>query len=187
MRLGRAERRARRVLANYPIPRPWSLDAFVEGVSQQRQRPIKVFGVVLSEHVKRSTTGAWSPRDDVDVIVYDKTMGRFHITNTVLHEIGHIVLGHTPRHRLGESDDPTKLVCTLIEDQLPSPSGSSLSEAEDNETAVSDEPDSNVWDAVDELEAEAFSYQVWLHSGLPLTSDHSSGLLSAAFEHQEPR
>lgn len=188
VRLARAERRARRALADYPIPRPWSLEEFVAGVSQRRRRPVRMFGVVMSEHLDRPTAGAWSPREHVDVILYDKTMGMLHITNTVLHEVGHIVLGHDPRHRLGGGSD-------VVDPDLEVLFTCHGPAAADGEHGVryrvqqlpAGTQSGSYWDSRDELEAEQFAYNCWLESGLPLTSARPrgpGGRLTAAFEHQ---
>lgn len=82
-------------LQEVPIPDPWNLRDFIDGVEQQRGRPIRLEPYPTRE--RHHPCGLWLQYDDVDVILYDQSTSRYHCQQIILHEIGHIVLQHQPQ------------------------------------------------------------------------------------------
>lgn len=90
------------LLSEIGLPRPWSLNRFLDGVEGYRGRPIDLCEVVWTPG---APTGAWLARPDHDVIVYPANTTRGHQDQIVLHELGHMLAGHSGR-------------CVLPRDQL---------------------------------------------------------------------
>jgi len=82
--------------ASLTIPRPWNLDSLTEQVGLIVGKPIRLLpqpdltagGFPCGIAIER--TG------DI-VIVYDATSSGYHADHILLHEIGHLLLGHTGR------------------------------------------------------------------------------------------
>lgn len=71
------------------------LDAFVDRLAAQRQRPIVILH--LPGAVSSSTVyGAWLPTADTDYVFVAEQLSGIHRQHVVLHELGHMVLNHRP-------------------------------------------------------------------------------------------
>jgi hypothetical protein len=69
----------------------FTLQDFIEHVIACRQgRPI----IVLGWPLERDPHGAWVKARHADYILYDNTLHYVHQEHVILHEVGHIVLGH---------------------------------------------------------------------------------------------
>lgn len=179
--LNRAETRARQLLSELPaLPEPWDVHAFVERVAEHRRRRISCAPTTMSQYASVAS-GLWVRQPDFDLIAYDATASALHQENTILHELGHILLGHQ-----GVS--------------LPDPRASgAAAQARTGERAeavhacahelVGSSPDAAVmrrdyYDAPAELEAETWAYEVWRAAGTRLVDMASSAdRMAAAFEH----
>lgn len=179
--LNRAETRSRQLLAELPaLPDPWDVHAFVERVAEHRQRRISCTPTTMSQYASVAS-GLWVRQPDFDLIAYDATASALHQENTILHELGHILLGHQ-----GVS--------------LPEPhSSAAAAQARTGGRAeavhacahelVGVAPDAAVmrrdyYDAPAELEAETWAYEVWRAAGTRLVDMASSAdRMAAAFEH----
>ena len=179
--LNRAETRARQLLFELPaLPKPWDVHAFVGRVAEHRQRRISCAPTTMSQYASVAS-GLWVRQPDFDLIAYDATASALHQENTILHELGHILLGHE-----GVS--------------LPDPHASdAAARARTGERAeaihacahelVGSAPDAAVmrrdyYDAPAELEAETWAYEVWRAAGTRLVDMASSAdRMAAAFEH----
>jgi hypothetical protein len=82
--------RRQRLLRGMAVPDPFSIDRLCTVVTESTGRPLRVEASTLPQGIAgalfRSTTD--------DVIVHDAALPRLARVNTVLHEVGHLVLGH---------------------------------------------------------------------------------------------
>ncbi|MET9490700.1 hypothetical protein [Nocardia sp. NPDC006630] len=81
------------LVAGLEIPTPWNLQRFVDLLAEQRGKPI-----VLTGHrglrAAGFPCGLLAEMDDLTLIVYEERSSRYMVEHTVLHEIGHLLLGH---------------------------------------------------------------------------------------------
>lgn len=84
----------------FTLPSPWNLASFVRSVGQERGRPI----LLLPTDTAGSMCGLWVATDHADYIAYEQSTSGFHRDHIVLHELGHIILGHHGRslERVGD-------------------------------------------------------------------------------------
>ncbi|MFL6118764.1 hypothetical protein [Actinophytocola sp.] len=75
-----------------PIPRPFTLERFVRMLGEQRGRPIQL----VPAHLGASAPcGLLVVTADADVICYASNTTSLHQRHIVLHEVGHLLLGHS--------------------------------------------------------------------------------------------
>ncbi|MFF0543029.1 hypothetical protein ACWEVD_24535 [Nocardia thailandica] len=92
------QRRFDRLAAAVPIPRPWDLADYVDAVAGYRRRPITlrpVEGSLLGSGCGTGS-GLWIAQRDADLIVYSADTAPAHAEHIVVHELGHMLLGHGP-------------------------------------------------------------------------------------------
>jgi len=86
-------RRCERRLRGIRIPNPFDLDAFCAEVEARRGRPL------LRRPVPGLSSGApcglWIGTDEADHVFYDPGTSPLHAEHIVLHEVAHILMGHT--------------------------------------------------------------------------------------------
>ena len=82
------------------IPAPWDLTALLHTVACGRGKPIR-----LIAHAGLASTGQtcglWIGRAEDDIIVYDSATSEYHAEQIILHELGHILLGHSDGAAMG--------------------------------------------------------------------------------------
>ncbi|MCP2316913.1 protein of unknown function (DUF955) [Nocardia amikacinitolerans] len=79
-----------------PLPSPWNLNAYLADVAAHRGRSISLRPVpadMLAENGCRGK-GLWVARKHDDIIVYDAEATERNADHIILHEIGHMLLGH---------------------------------------------------------------------------------------------
>lgn len=89
-------RRCQARLRNIEIPRPFDLDAFCRTIEASRGRRL----VLQPIHgLAGRTMGAWiaMSRPPLDVVIYEQDTTRLHQEHIVLHELSHMLCGHSPR------------------------------------------------------------------------------------------
>jgi hypothetical protein len=75
-----------------PILRSFNLKRFVSAVSDRRPKPIEL----VDSPMGGTAPCGWLVRTrEVDYVCYPTNTSRLHQLHIVLHEIGHLVLGHT--------------------------------------------------------------------------------------------
>ena len=79
-------------LADLYIPRPFDLATFCQHLGSRRSRPILLLPMELAAD---SPSGLWIRGDRNDYIVYEQATTPLHQTHIALHEIGHLLCGHT--------------------------------------------------------------------------------------------
>lgn len=82
-------------LKDLPIPRPWNLRAFIDALQEQRCRPIRLEPYPAEAQLQHPC-GMWIRCEDADIIFYERSTSQYHCQHIILHEIGHMVLGHEP-------------------------------------------------------------------------------------------
>ncbi|RJQ84661.1 hypothetical protein [Amycolatopsis panacis] len=95
-------KRCRAVLVNVPIPRPFSIGSFIDQVARSRRRRIHLH--TAPHHAPADKPcGVWLATDEEDHIFVEEQTSRLHQEHIILHEIGHMLGGHTvlaPRENL---------------------------------------------------------------------------------------
>jgi hypothetical protein len=87
----RARTRVRDLLRDVPLPRPWSMNAWVDRLERRRGREIDLVAV---EYVPGRPSGAWQRRAGYDLIAYTAGTSPLHQDHIIAHEIGHLLCGH---------------------------------------------------------------------------------------------
>ncbi|MGW2248775.1 hypothetical protein ACWCXH_01020 [Kitasatospora sp. NPDC001660] len=81
------------VVARIDFPSPFSINALVDSVERRRGRQISLVPVALPVH-PGSPCGLWVATDDIDYVLYLQETSRAHQEHIVMHELGHMLLGH---------------------------------------------------------------------------------------------
>jgi hypothetical protein len=87
----RARTRVRDLLRDVPLPRPWSMNAWVDLLERRRGREIDLVAV---EYAPGRPSGAWQRRADYDLIAYTAGTSPLHQDHIIAHEIAHMLCGH---------------------------------------------------------------------------------------------
>jgi hypothetical protein len=90
--------RCRARLAGLDLPRPFDLAAFADRVGRDRGRPLRRIALPLPVDGPR---GLCLSTRDADYVVYEQATSPVHQEHIVLHEICHLLCGHTDRGSLG--------------------------------------------------------------------------------------
>lgn len=90
---GSTEADMRQLIGQLPIPSPWDRSAFVHTVEQLRGRRITLLPVDAAL-LAGSACGLWLVREHDDVVLYQDGTSRLHADQIILHELGHMLLGH---------------------------------------------------------------------------------------------
>lgn len=95
--LGIVRKSVARILREVGAPQPvdtgagWELPAFCSAVATYRDRPIEL---VAHDLPNEGPDGIFQPLRSVDVIIYDRNTTVLHQEQIILHELGHLLLGH---------------------------------------------------------------------------------------------
>lgn len=81
------------LVASLTVPAPWDLHEFVDNLAKQRGKPIVLTGLP-GLRAAGFPCGLLAESDDTTLIVYEEQASRYMVEHTVLHEIGHLLLGH---------------------------------------------------------------------------------------------
>lgn len=107
---GTARRQVRTVLGGLEehIPLPWDIDALVARLAAHRGRPINLVAWQFSRS-DDAPSGLWIPSAKADYIFYDAAASPSRREQIIGHELGHLLVDHTPRLR----DAPAGLIEAL--------------------------------------------------------------------------
>ncbi|MEV0246028.1 hypothetical protein AB0H76_05500 [Nocardia sp. NPDC050712] len=134
-----------------PLPNPWNLNAYLADVAAYRGRSISLRSVpaeMLAEKGCRGK-GLWLARKHDDIIVFDAAATERNADHIILHEIGHMLLGH------GKSDaEPATPLPPKLAALLPS-------------LSVQHALGRNEFGADNEREAEVFADMTMVYATLP--------------------
>jgi len=89
-----------RLLAEIEMPVPFNLDKFCEAIAKHRGRPLLVEAVEGVNGSDGELCGLWVELEDADCVFYEASTSPLHRDHIVLHEISHILLGHTTANGL---------------------------------------------------------------------------------------
>lgn len=85
-------RECQELLAQMPVPQPFTLDGLITGIESERGRRIKL--VAIPDHLLTNTDvcGLWLQLDGVpvDLILYVEGTTAFHRQRIILHELAHL-------------------------------------------------------------------------------------------------
>ncbi|MBF6194912.1 hypothetical protein [Nocardia implantans] len=156
--------RFRSLTRDLPIPHPWNLQAYLDAVAEHRGRSISLWPIdtaLLAGTGCGTGSGLWIAKQDSDVIVYGADTTEWHAEHIIVHELGHMLLGHGPeQHRPGEPTTSTPTVAAVA-DLLPSISPESIAH-------VLGRTD---YGTMRERDAETFADMVMLHAMRPPRRD----------------
>jgi Family of unknown function (DUF6545) len=93
------------LLRHLDLPQPFSADALAGMASRTRGRPLIILPLPLPASDK-SPYGVWVEYSDADFILHEASTSPMHQDQIILHEIAHILLGHSPA---AGSTDPAGL------------------------------------------------------------------------------
>lgn len=81
-----------------PLPGPWDVNEYLASVAAHRGRSISVRPVPADTLVENGCRGAglWVARRYDDMIVFDSEATGRNADHIILHEVGHMLLGHGP-------------------------------------------------------------------------------------------
>jgi hypothetical protein len=89
----RLRRDCERRLAGVPVPSPFDLDEFCQGVARVRGRRLRLQG--LPGLSAQAPCGMWLALPSADYILFDSDTSPLHAEHIVLHEVGHILCNHS--------------------------------------------------------------------------------------------
>ena len=98
MNFKQVRRRCEERLATLDIPMPFDARAFCEVVARQRGRPIRLLPYVFP----RGQYGFVFRQPNAEVIYYEQQTSPLHQEHIILHELAHLLCGHTGRAELGD-------------------------------------------------------------------------------------
>ncbi|MEV5300242.1 hypothetical protein [Amycolatopsis methanolica] len=88
------EEKVATLVADVGIPRPWSINEFLDRLEAYRGREIDLCAVRWR---LGQSTGAWQRHEDFDVIAYPENPTGAHQDHVILHELGHMFWEHPRR------------------------------------------------------------------------------------------
>jgi len=122
------QNRFREVSRDVPIPSPWNLTDYLDAVADHRGRTITLQPVdtaLLAGTGCGTGSGLWIAKRDSDIIVYGADTTEWHAEHIIVHELGHMLLGHGPESAT-EQPPPPPGPLTAIAELLPSISPESI-------------------------------------------------------------
>ncbi|MFQ6391881.1 hypothetical protein ACLMAJ_00360 [Nocardia sp. KC 131] len=119
--------RFRELSRTVPIPHPWDLSTYLQVVAAHRGRTITLLPVdtaILAGSGCGTGSGLWIAKHDSDVIAYGADTTDWHAEHIIVHELGHMLLGHGAES--ARTEHPEAHAYAAITDLLPSISPESI-------------------------------------------------------------
>ena len=93
------------------MPSPWDIDPLVERLAKERRRPIHLIPWDFASYDDSADhpSGLWIPTRTADYIFFDQDALPIRREAIIGHELGHMLLGHTPQL----ADAPDRLLEAL--------------------------------------------------------------------------
>lgn len=88
-------RRCRSLVRELVIPTPFSAQAFSASLARQRGRRLYVHPLPHGWAGEGTPCGIWLATDVADHVFFEEQTSRFHQEHIILHELGHMICGHT--------------------------------------------------------------------------------------------
>lgn len=85
--------RVTRLVGSLTVPDPWNIVTFVDGIAAQRERAIYLLPCANLDG-SALPCGVWLGRESDDIILYAERTSSYHAEQIILHELGHMLLGH---------------------------------------------------------------------------------------------
>jgi len=123
--VSRLRRRCERRLEDIPVPNPFDLDAFCAVMAAHRGRPLTL--QPMPGLGPGAPCGLWISMPSADYVFYDPETSRLHAEHIVLHELSHMLSGHTTGITAGLGPDGA--VGRLVPDLDPRTIGTILGRA----------------------------------------------------------
>ena len=80
------------------LPVPWSIEELAERLGTHRGRPIRLVAWTFpADPDPDAPTGLWVATEQADYVFYDSDASPARREQIIGHELGHLLLGHTPR------------------------------------------------------------------------------------------
>ncbi|MFI6168286.1 hypothetical protein ACIBCN_16005 [Nocardia sp. NPDC051052] len=98
-----------------PLPNPWNLNAYLAAVAAHRGRSIGLHTAAkaLVNEIGCGGGGLWVARKHDDLIIYDAEATDRNADHIILHEVGHMLLGHGTRESDRRAPAPPALALML--------------------------------------------------------------------------
>lgn len=132
-RIGSSEADMRRLIGQLPVAAPFDRTAFIRTVEQLRGRRITLLPVEATV-LAGSACGLWLVREHDDVVLYQDGTSQLHADQIILHELGHMLLGHDKNAKT----DTAQMVSALTPNLDPGTVKAALGRSAYNTTAERD-------------------------------------------------
>jgi hypothetical protein len=101
----RLRKRCWDVVRRLHLPDPFSVAALCDSISAQRGRALYLHPLEKPEGVLDMPCGMWVATDVADHVFFEEQTSTFHQEHIILHELAHMICGHTIG-MLGDDFDP---------------------------------------------------------------------------------
>jgi hypothetical protein len=91
----RLRKRCREVVRRLRLPDPFSVPALCDSISAQRGRALYLHPLAKPEGTLDMPCGMWVATDIADHVFFEQQTSPFHQEHIILHELGHMICGHT--------------------------------------------------------------------------------------------
>jgi hypothetical protein len=91
----RLRKRCWAIVRRLHLPDPFSVPALCDSISAQRGRALYLHPLEKSESVLDMPCGMWVATDVADHIFFEQQTSTFHQEHIIVHELGHMICGHT--------------------------------------------------------------------------------------------
>lgn len=98
--------RCRARLDELDLPRPFDVRALCADLGSRRGRPVELVEMTLPPG---APSGLWLSTGERDYIVYEHATSPLHQEHIILHELSHMLCGHTSASTLGEEQHASRL------------------------------------------------------------------------------
>ncbi|MGP3924214.1 hypothetical protein [Streptomyces sp. 8N616] len=102
MTSGQLRRYGKAILREIELPQPFFVTALCDAIAMQRGRPLYLHPLP-AESGPDIPSGVWIATETADHIFYEEQTSAFHRDHIILHEIGHMLCGHSMPHLADES------------------------------------------------------------------------------------
>jgi hypothetical protein len=108
LRASRLRKRCWEVVRRLRLPDPFSVSALCDSISAHRGRTLYLHSLEKPEGVLDMPCGMWVATDIADHVFFEQQTSTFHQEHIILHELGHMICGHTIA-MLGDEFDPSAI------------------------------------------------------------------------------
>jgi hypothetical protein len=91
----RLRKRCWEIVRGLRLPDPFSVPALIDAIAEQRGRALYLHPMDRVDGVPDMPCGMWVATDVADHIFFEQATSAFHQEHIILHELGHMICGHT--------------------------------------------------------------------------------------------